>query len=262
MKNKVVGHVLGIALILSIFVGGAYYSNRSTVVVVPDNEVQVDPTPEPTPPPPQPAPKPAGTVEILAPDKIKPGELVILSVDGEATSFSWQVIPETDNFLAIDGGRRAVFCNGVPGEFIFVLAFARGGVVEVKMHTITVVGSAPSPKPLPIDAFQTKVASWCEGVESPTKRDDAMKLSQSFISVSATISSGVVKEPKDILEITRTSNQSALGEDGIKRWEPFLEALRSELNAMSSGGKLGDANAHAQMWRAIGEALRAYAETL
>lgn len=89
-----------------------------------------------------------------------------------------------------------------------------------------------------------------------------MKLSQSFISVAATVASGVVKEPKDILEITRSSNQSALGEDGVKRWVPFLEALRSEFNAMSSSGKLSDADAHAQMWRAIGEALRAYAETL
>lgn len=265
MKNKLVGHVAGVVVILSVLLGGLYASNR---MVDPDkdNGVQVDPQPSPPPTPtpvPTPTPEPVEGIAILAPDKVKPGQLVVLSVDGEATSLSWQVIPPTDNFLPIDGGRRAVFCHDGSGKFIFVLAVAKDGVVEVKMHTILVEGVVPPIPPVnPVNDFSTKVASWCEQVQSPTKRDDALKLSQSFISVAATIASGVIKEPKDILEVTKTATRSALDETGVQNWVPFLEALRMELNAMDTAGKLNSADAHAATWRAIGEALRAYAESL
>ncbi len=266
MKEKIAGYAGAAALVLSILIGAVTYTNRAAKPDK-DDTVQVDPQPAPAPTP-APTPKPDGLVEIVAPDKVKPGELVVLAADGDATSFSWQVIPATDNFLQIDGGRRAVFSSGSPGKFMFVLAVAKDGKVEVKTHTIQVgVGSpaptpGPTPTPGPANDFSMKVVSWCEAVESPTKRDDALKLSQSFISVAATISSGVIKTPDEILEVTKTANRAALGDAGGQVWAPFLESLRAELNAMGKAGKLDDADAHAEMWRAIGEALRGYAESM
>jgi hypothetical protein len=273
MKEKIAGYVGAGALVLSILIGAVTYTTRTAKPDKPDKDdtVQVDPQPAPDPTPtptPAPTPKPDGLVEIVAPDKVKPGELVVLAADGDATSFSWQVIPATDNFLQIDGGRRAVFSSGSSGKFMFVLAVAKDGKVEVKTHTIQVGVSGPSPTPgptptpQPTDDFAMRVVAWCEAVDSPTKRDDALKLSQSFISVAATISSGVIKTPGEILEVTKTANRAALGDAGVQAWAPFLESLRAELNAMGKAGKLDDADAHAELWQAIGDALRSYAESM
>lgn len=261
MKEKIAGYAGAAVLALSILIGAVTYTNRASTPDKPDKDDTGQVDPQPTP---EPTPKPGGLVEIVAPDKVKAGDLVILAADGDADSFSWQVIPATDNFLQIDDGRRAVFSSGSPGKFMFVLAVAKDGKVEVKTHTIQVGGGvpAPTPTPQPTDALSMKIAAWCEAVDSPTKRDDALKLSQSFISVAATISSGAIKTPQEILEVTKTANRVALGDAGVQAWAPFLESLRAELNALGKAGKLDDADAHAELWRAIGEGLKGYAESM
>ena len=55
---------------------------------------------------------------------------------------------------------------------------------------------------MPGTDLTAKVASWCVKIESPTKRDEAMKLAQSFTSVSAVISAGAITAPADIVEAT------------------------------------------------------------
>jgi len=230
-------------------------SNLATIlgddpVVVTDG----DNTPTPTP---EPIPSNKATVLIKAPAKVKAGELVILSVEtSNATAFTWQVVPATKDFLVIDEGRRAVFSHGASGSFMFIVAAAKGDTVDVKTHIVSVTGPTNVG---PGTDLTAKVASWCVKIESPTKRDEALKLAQSFLSVSAVISTGMT--PADIVEATKKSNQDALGSN-INLWLPFLEGLQLELKAQAAAGQLADAEAHAKAWRAIGEALKTYAESL
>lgn len=259
-KSKLFGWSLAGLLVIAVLAFSAIKNDSlknlvsvlgdGTTVVVADDDDKPAPTPDPIP-------SNKATVVIKAPAKVKAGELVVISVEtSNATSFSWKVVPETNNFLVIEDGRRAVFSAGADGQFMFIVAAAKGDTVDVKTHIVTVVGA---PAPGPASDLNAKVASWCAKVESPSKRDEAVKLAQSFLSVSAVISTGM--SPADIVEATKKANADALG-DNINNWLPFLEGLQAELKSQATAGQLADGAAHAKAWRAIGEALKTYAESL
>lgn len=200
-------------------------------------------------------PAPVAKVVLKAPDKAKIGQLVVLDVsDSVAASFKWELRTKTSNFLVIDGGKRAVFSAEVGGEYTFVIAAAKGDTIDVVIHTVKVIGGTS-----PTDDLPTRVAAWCETVQSPTKRDDAMKLAQSFSSLSAVIKPEMT--PEDIIEATKQSNRDALG-DNLKHWTPFLDGLGAEMTKLSAAGKLNDGESHKRVWKAIAEALGEYAKTL
>ena len=198
----------------------------------------------------------AARVVLKAPDKAKVGQLVVLDVsESVAANFKWVLNSKTTNFLVIDGGKRAVFSAEAGGDFTFVVAAAKGDTVDVVIHTIKVAGGPASPT----DDLPTRVASWCGGVESPTKRDDALKLAQSFSSLSAVITTEMA--PEDIMEATKKSNRDALG-DNLKHWTPFLDGLGAEMTKLSAAGQLNDAESHKRVWKTIAESLDDYAKTL
>jgi predicted secreted protein len=198
----------------------------------------------------------AARVVLKAPDKAKVGQLVILDVsESTAASFKWELRTKSTNFLVIENGKRAVFTAEVGGEYTFVIAAAKGDTVDVVIHTVKVAGAPATPG----DDLPAKVASWSEPVTSPTKRDDALKLAQSFSSLAAVIKPEMT--PEDIIEATKSSNRDALG-DNLKHWAPFLDGLGSEMTKLSSAGQLNDAEAHKRVWKSIADSLGAYAQTL
>lgn len=195
-------------------------------------------------------------IVLKAPDKAKVGELVILDVsESNATSFKWQLQQKSSNFLVIDNGRRAVFSAEAGGEYTFVVAAAKDNTVDVKIHIITIPGGPAQPT----DDIGVKIADWCKPISYPQKRDDLLKLAQSFSSVSAIISDQM--SPEDIVKATIQSNRDALG-GNLDNWVPFLQNLQDELKARAGAGKLPDTEAHRQMWRAIADGLKDYAATL
>ena len=253
-KSTVYGTLGALAASVALVFGTLKYSGSPVV----------NPTPTPVPSPIDPA-KPAdpnaANVVIEAPANVNAGDLVVFSVlKSSANSFSWKIVPDTKNFLVIDGGTRAVFSGGAGGgEFLVIVSGAKDNTVDVKTHKITVAGGNTPPSPNDISG---KVGGWADSVTSPNKRDEAMKLAQSFLSVSSTIAAGVVTSPADIVEATKRSNRDALGEAGVKLWAPFLEALNTELKSQAEAGLLTDAEAHAKAWRSVGTGLKAYAEAL
>lgn len=195
---------------------------------------------------------------IKGPTKVKAGDLVVISVEeSRAASFKWKVLPSTDNFLVIDQGKRVVFSSGVGGEFKFIVACSLGDTCDVAVHTVTVVGGKPSV----VNDLDSKIARWCESVQSDTLRDDVLKLAQSFSSVAMVMDGGTLTTPKEIVDATRNSNRDALG-DKSDAWEPFKEQLRDELTRMAAAGQLKDTQSHIRVWRAIAAALRDYADKL
>jgi hypothetical protein len=217
----------------------------------------LDPTPGPQP---QPAPNVVVSDEakiiLKAPDKAKVGELDELDeTESNADTFKWEDRTKTKNFIVIDGGRRAIFTAEAGGEYVFVVAAAKGGKVDVVIHTIKVAGGPADPAA----DLESKVAEWVALVTSDTKRDDALKLAQSFTSVSVAISPGMT--PDAIVEATKKSNRAALG-NNLDAWVPFLDGLGDELRALGSAGNLPDMEAHRVIWERIGEALKQCAESM
>lgn len=201
----------------------------------------------------------AATAKLVVegPTKVKAGDLVVISVAGSnAESFKW-IMPVTDNILVIEDGKRVIFSSGVGGEYRFIVACSLGGTCDVAEHTVTVLGA----KPTPADILASRIAFYCEKVQSDTKRDDCLKLAQSFSSVAMVMEGGTLVTPADIVEATFKSNQDALGLK-LSDWLPFREGMAKELKALADSGKLTDTASHITAWKAIAQALREYAATL
>jgi len=250
MNKNLIGIVGGIIVMAAVVFGAVKFN--------PDLAPTPTPTPVPGPvDPPIPVDPNAAHIVVEAPSTVQAGELVKINVGKSiADSFSWRVEPPTKNFEVVDGGRKAYFSHGTAGEFLFIIAAAKDGTSDVRTFRIKVIGSDAPPGPVSIAA---KVPDWCKSVQSPAKRDDALKLAQSFSSVAAIIKPTMT--PADIVEATKKSNQDALG-DNVKHWEPFLLALQSELKAQAAAGSLVNTDAHVKAWREIADGLKAYAATL
>lgn len=201
---------------------------------------------------PNPAPVIPASVDIQAPAEVGVGELVVLSVEGsDASSFSWQVEPPTKHFMVIDDGRRAVFSSGTPGDYLFMVAAAKGDKSDLQTHKLKVTSGAPAPS----DGLGSQVAQLAG--QTGLAKSDASTLATSFLSVSAAVSAGALTDPADIVEATKKAVNASLGD--TKAATPFLQGLQSLLKAKSDAGQLPDAAAHVEAWRDIATALNAYA---
>jgi len=186
------------------------------------------------------------------------GDLVVLSVEqSKATSFKWIMIPESDNFLVIDDGKRAVFSSGVGGQFQFVVACALNDTCDVIVHTLVIDGEPVTP----VDSLTRRLKGYCDQIDSATKKDDCLKLAQSFSSIALIADQGKLTTIEEIIEATFNSNQDALG-SSLDDWLPFRNGLATELKTLAENGQLPDVQAHIDMWKKISSTLKEYASTI
>lgn len=198
---------------------------------------------DPTPPP---APSAEVTATITA---TKDGGLTILDATKSvgAKGYTWEIAPKgTRGFLVVDGGKRAVFAPGAPGNYTIVLAVAGAdGQVDIAIESI---GGGPAPPPTP-DTLETLVVQWAELVTSPTKKADAEKLANSFATVASQLAAGAIdNDPEKILAATKSSYELALGAS-LTAWRPWLDKLGEWMDANDSG-------AYVETWNAIAAGLR------
>lgn len=208
-------------------------------------------------PEPVPQPDPAKLVVSL---EVQPtaevGQLVVLEAGGNADRYTWQVLPPTENFLPIDGGKRAVF-TAAGGTFTFILAGADEDEVAVATTAISVgpaPGPGPQPGPIPVPpapqiGFDRLSIGWLKLLKKDDKlRDDAILLAANFESIAGLIEARQLTGGDVITEFTRNSNRRIIGERRDV-WLPFFEALEKELKARSSLN-------YQQAWREIAKGLR------
>lgn len=195
---------------------------------------------------------------VEGPTEAVVGQLVVISVEkSTASSFKWIVLPSTDDYLVIDEGRRICFSSRAGGVFQFFIACSLGDTVDSTVHTVTVSGP-DSPQ---VDSLASRIATWCDSVESDTKRDECLALAQSFSSVALVMEGGTLTTPKEIVEATMKSNRDALG-DKLDAWMPFREGLQAQLTQMARGGELETTEDHIRVWKAVAVGLRKYADKL
>jgi hypothetical protein len=210
-------------------------------------------------------------VVITAPKEVKLGKLVVLDVsESTGNKFKWMVVPETEDFLVIDDGRRAVFSSGVPGEYMFIVACAAGDSVDVKRHIVRILSISPPPPIDPIDPVSPpnptrimselgkKVTSWCVKVQSPTRSAEARQLADGFESVASQIDAGILTSAYEIIQSTTDAHKGALG-DRLQVWIPFLRGLQAELEQRADNRTLVSPAQHSVAWKEIAKGLRYFA---
>ena len=195
-------------------------------------------------------------VVIEAPSSVKVGDMIVVDLSKSiGTGFDLIIQPTPPQVRVFNEGKIIVTASGYKStEYLFIASCALNGQSDVKTHTVRVIGGEPLEPLDPGDNLVQKVLSWCETVDSPTPRDDALKLAQSFSSLAFNTAA-------EIVAATKTSNRDALGAN-LQFWLPLLDGLMNELKAMASVGLLPDPMAHGPIWSAVSEGLEAYAQQL
>lgn len=205
----------------------------------------------------------APNVVINAPTVVKVGDMIVVDVsESNGAGFDWKVVPEPSDMRIFNDGKVMCAATGPsPVEYLFIVSCALDGKSSVKTHVVKVEANIPVVPDQPGNDVAEKVAIWCAGIESPTKRDDAMKLAQSFASLATVIEGGAFDTPAEIVVATKTATRDALG-GRLEAWVPLLDGLTIELKAMAQAGMLQDTESHAPVWSAVAEGLNAYAQSL
>ena len=168
------------------------------------------------------------------------GELIELDASkSSATSFTWRVIPGTSNFRIIENGRKALFCSGKPGTYLFILAAAKRDSVDCVVHRIVIKG-APV-----INSLAARVKAWLPNDADPVILE---KLAKSFERVA---SAGHTDVPL-LVKTTALSNRGILGSD-LNEYTPFLKSLSSYLKTNMAEASV---EAHIELWFELASVLR------
>ena len=203
-------------------------------------------------------------VNIKAPDKVKVGDMIVIDLsESLGGGFDYAVEPMPPGLRTFDSGKIIVCGTGDENvTYTFMISCALDGDSDIAVHKVKVTGAAaPGPPPDPGQNIPEKVKDWADDVDSPSKRDDCVKLAQSFSSVAIIIEQDQFSTPAELVQATATSNRDALGEN-LSHWTPLLDSLMQELKAMAQLGKLQDVKDHARIWKDVAKGLREYATTL
>ena len=177
---------------------------------------------------------------LNAPSEGSIGELIELDASkSSATSFTWRVIPSTNNFRVIEKGKKLLFCSGETGEFLFILAAAKRDSVDCVVHRI-MIKSSPT-----IDIFAEAIKSWLPPSADPIILE---KLAKSFERVASAGHTDV----SVLVKTTALSNRGILGSD-LETWKPFLMAFSNYLKTNYTDASIEQ---HLELWFKLAAALR------
>jgi len=187
---------------------------------------------------------PGPNFEVVGQDEAEIGELVRFVVQGDVETISWRIIPGTQDFDHAQDGRRAFFSARTGGDYVFIVAAAKGGEVYLDVKTLTVKG-----EPAPISGLKAKVGQWLTGVRV---EDPKVKL-RAMAGVFRKLGEGDIDVDK-ILEATALANSAVLG-DSLKAWIPFLDKLGTELDQLAADGELETDEQYRTVWIDLAKAL-------
>lgn len=193
-------------------------------------------------------PAAAGKLVLTVQDTCEVGELVRMSTEGsDVDNVTWRIIPSTDDFEVIDG--RAFFSAREPGEFLVIVAAAKGGKAFVEHRTIVAEGGYVAPPGE--KSLSAKVSQWAREIpEEERNSDRCLAVANVFREVSKSDDIALDK----FLEATALSNSAVLG-DSLEKWIPFFESLGDELDAMVEEGELVTREQYQKAWLDIAKGL-------
>ena len=191
-------------------------------------------------------------VVVEAPTKGRIGELIRFDLtQSEADSIKWIVKPGSPDFEVYADGRRAVFSARAAGEYLFIIACAKDGTVDVVTHTVKIEGPPAKPD-------SQSLVEWLPYWLYPLQLDkgSALALADSFEDVAGRITA--LSTPKGIIEATAIANRAALS-DSLETWKPILKKIQAVLANRAQAGTLATPEQHKETWLEIARGLRKYA---
>jgi len=195
-------------------------------------------------------PQEEAKIVLDAQSQARVGELVRFDVSQSvADSFEWLVVPQTAqiDFQAFDSGRRAVFSARMSGEYVFIIACAKNGTVDVIRHVVIVRGPPAHPV---TDALDEWIPFWAYSMALPS--DDASRLAAVYEQIAARDD---LKDPEDWIQATAEATRTTLG-DEIERWKPLLNKIGEVLLKKAEAGTLATPEQHREQWLEIASGLK------
>jgi hypothetical protein len=192
-------------------------------------------------------------IELTAPETGRIGELIRFDLsESDVDSIKWLLVPGSADFETYNSGRNAVFSARVAGEYMFIIAAAKDGTVDVITHIITIKGPPERPA---TESLTQWIPYWLYPLNLP--KDEASALAGSFESVSSRITE--LSTPEGIIEATAQGTREALGAS-LTSWKPLLGKIQVALAKRAHAGSLTSPQQHKETWSEIAKGLRSYAQ--
>jgi len=178
------------------------------------------------------------------------GELVKLEVPA-ADSYKWYCDVKTNDFLAYNGDRNAVFSGRTSGTYKFICAYYSEGKIDLIVFVVNVKG--PPKEPTNTSNLDEWIPYWLGAFNLP--KDQAEALAVAFDKTSLQIKAGMT--PEQIIPIMAAETKTALG-TSITPWVPFLEKIKGVCENRTKDGKLSTPADHIALFGEISKGLRTY----
>lgn len=166
----------------------------------------------------------ADTIELDAPDTCVVGELVTLDGSKSESELTWKVLrvdsslEECLDFKSF--GKVACFSARASSHWLVIVSgVSKDGKPSMITHSIVVGDGGGS-----VVNLESKIRTWARKVETENRREEAIKLAQSFRALA-----GAELPADKIIEATAFANKQALG-DSLEAWMPFLDPLGDYLD--------------------------------
>lgn len=195
-----------------------------------------------------PAPSDEAKVVLVAPSEARIGELVRFDAsESNADSFKWRLVPDSPDFESYAEGSKAVFSARTPGDYLFILAVAKGGNVDVITHTVTVREPPSRPTSNTLSEWIPYLL-WEIGPPAEER--------QAVAAVFDAVASRAFELPiaSDWIRATASMNREALG-PSLDKWIPILDKIGEILGELAEQG-MQTPEQHAAVWREIAQLLR------
>lgn len=207
-------------------------------------------------------------VSIQAPRDALVGDMVTIEaeVQGTPTDFEWSVEPPLEGLMVLEGGKKAVFANRDPGDYLVMVAVAgNGGQVRTAKRIFTLL---PQPPENPITAATLPLATppvevgdlvrrWVAEIRSANKAGEAQAVAGSFRAMANLARQGEIGA--DPLRDVEAAAEVAITPNKFAAWEPFFSRFREFLFPLNQTGHIQTADQYANTWENIATLLEAIA---
>lgn len=207
-------------------------------------------------------------VSLIAPRDALVGDMVSIEADvqGTATDYEWTVEPPLEGLMVLEGGKKAVFANREPGDYLIMVAVAgNGGQVRSARRLFTLL---PQPPENPITAQSLPLATppidmaelvrrWAAEVQSGNKAGEAQAIAGSFRAMANLARSGEIGS--DPLRDVEAASEVAITPQRFAQWESFFARFRQFLFPLNQTGHIQTADQYANTWDNLATLLEAIA---
>ena len=193
-------------------------------------------------------------IVLNAPTICEVGELVRIDLHDSTvvTTLLVVTIPGlqiTEDFEIIEDGRRAMFSSREPGEYVVMVAGAKGDEPFLAYQRISVEGDTSANPKRP--NLGRQVSQWVRRVKPYEKRRDHGK---ALADVFRTTADQADVNVDGMLEVTAHANSAVLASD-FEKWKVFLDGLEDALDKLIEDDQLQSREQYRTVWYDIAKGI-------